>query len=111
MISKTRMGGWPKADFDNYRFGYHPPDFFHVEVKAPHDSLTVFRGMNFGDASVETTALVDHATDVTGDYRYGLALRRSGEQYYAFTVSPRTKRLANLETFGGGDHHAGPGRY
>jgi len=84
-------GGWPIVDFDNYRFGYHPPDFYHVEVKAPHDSLPVFRGMNFGDVSVETAALVDHTTDETGDYRFGLALRRSGEQYYAFTVSPRTK--------------------
>ena len=84
-------GGWPKVDFNNYRFGYHPPDFYHVEVKAPHDSLTVFRGMNFGDASVETTALVDHTTTATGGYRYGLALRRSGDQYYAFTVSPRAK--------------------
>ena len=84
-------GGWPKVDFNNYRFGYHPPDFYHVEVKAPRDSLTVFRGMNFGDASVETTALVDHTTTESGGYRYGLALRRSGDQYYAFTVSPRTK--------------------
>ena len=84
-------GGWPKVDFNNYRFGYHPPDFYHVEVKAPHDNLTVFRGMNFGDASVETTALVDHTTTANGGYRYGLALRRSGDQYYAFTVSPRTK--------------------
>ena len=84
-------GGWPKVDFNNYRFGYHPPDFYHVEVKAPHDSLTVFRGMNFGDASVETTALVDHTTTDSGGYRYGLALRRSGDQYYVFAVSPRTK--------------------
>jgi hypothetical protein len=84
-------GGWPVADFNNYRFGYHPPDFYHVEVKAPHDQLTVFRGMNFGDVSVETTALVDHTTTASGGYRYGLALRRSGDQYYAFTVSPRSK--------------------
>jgi hypothetical protein len=47
--------------------------------------------MNFGDATVETKALVDHTTTETGDYRYGLALRRSGDQYYAFTVSPRSK--------------------
>jgi hypothetical protein len=84
-------GGWPKIDFDNYRFGYHPPDYYHVEVKAPHDSLPVFRGLKFGDVSVETTALVDHTTTETGDYRYGLALRRSGERYYAFTVSPRSQ--------------------
>jgi hypothetical protein len=84
-------GGWPKVDFDNYRFGYHPPDFYHVEVKAPHDTLPVFRGMNFGDVGVETTALVDHTQTESGDYRYGLALRRSGDRYYAFTVSPRSK--------------------
>jgi hypothetical protein len=29
-------------------FRYHPPDFYHVEVKAAHDSLPVFRGMDFG---------------------------------------------------------------
>jgi hypothetical protein len=40
---------------------------------------------------VETTALVDHTTTETGDFRYGLALRRSGDRYYAFTVSPRSK--------------------
>ena len=85
------QGGWPIVDFNNYRFGYHPPDFYHVEVKDPHDQLTVFRGMNFGDATVETMALVDHTTTETGDYRYGLALRRLGNQYYAFTVSPRSK--------------------
>jgi hypothetical protein len=63
-----------------------------VEVKAAHDSLPVFRGMNFGDVNVGTTALVDHTTTEDGEYRYGLALRRSGEQYYAFTVSPRAKQ-------------------
>src|SRR3972149_2366149 len=82
-------GGWPIVDVDNYRFGYHPPDFYHVEVKAPNDAVSVFRGMSFGDVSVETTALVDHTKTEKGGYRYGLALRRSGEQYYAFTVSPR----------------------
>jgi hypothetical protein len=84
-------GGWPIVDFNNYRFGYHPPDFYHVEVKDPHDSITVFRGLNFGDVDVETTSLVDHTTTDSGGYRYGLALRRSGDQYYAFTVSPRAK--------------------
>jgi hypothetical protein len=85
------QSGWPIVDIDNFRFGYHPPDFYHVEVKSAHDTLPVFRGMTYGDVTVETTALVDHATTETGDYRYGLALRRSGGQYYAFTVSPRSK--------------------
>ena len=101
-------GGWPIVDFNNYRFGYHPPDFYHVEVKSPHDSLTVFRGLNFGDVSVDTTALVDHTTTDSGGYRYGLALRRSGDQYYAFTVSPRSQVVANRQTFSA--RCDGPGR-
>ena len=24
------QSGWPIVDVDNYRFGYHPPDFYHV---------------------------------------------------------------------------------
>jgi hypothetical protein len=30
-------------------------------------------------------------TAAEGDFRYGLFFRRAGEQYYAFTISPRTK--------------------
>ena len=83
--------GWPIVDVDNYHFEYHPPDFYRVEVKSAHETVTVFRGMMFGDATVETMVLVDHTATDTGAFRYGLALRRSGEQYYAFTISPRSK--------------------
>jgi hypothetical protein len=40
---------------------------------------------------VETEVFVDHTDTESGDFRYGLAFRRSGDEYYAFTVSPRTK--------------------
>ncbi|HEX9385237.1 MAG TPA: SH3 domain-containing protein, partial [Anaerolineales bacterium] len=33
-----------------------------------------------------------------GDFRYGLAFRRSGDQYYAFTISPRTKQWFVLKS-------------
>jgi hypothetical protein len=33
-----------------------------------------------------------------GDFRYGLVLRRSGDQYYAFTVSPTTKKWYFLKS-------------
>jgi len=84
--------GWPKVDEANARAGYHPPDFYHLEVKTPNDHLTVFREQVFDDATVEMTVLVDHADSPSGDFRYGLALRGSGEaQYYAFLISPRHK--------------------
>jgi formylglycine-generating enzyme required for sulfatase activity/tRNA A-37 threonylcarbamoyl transferase component Bud32 len=83
--------GWPTLSQNNHHFGYHPPDYYHVEVSAPNDHVVVSRGPSFDDVSVETEVFVDHTDTETGDFRYGLALRRSGDQYYAFTISPRTQ--------------------
>ncbi|MGH2593344.1 MAG: formylglycine-generating enzyme family protein, partial [Anaerolineae bacterium] len=83
--------GWPAAEQDSLFFGYHPPDFYHVEVSAPHTSSTVFRGLNFDDFSAETKVLVDHTDTDSGDFRYGLAFRRSGNRHYAFMISPRAQ--------------------
>src|SRR5688572_21673623 len=41
---------------------------------------------------------VSARTSPEGDFRYGLAFRRSGDQYYAFTVSPRTKKWFALKS-------------
>ena len=32
-------GGWPQEDVEGspYRIGYHPPDYYHVEVRAPEE--------------------------------------------------------------------------
>ncbi len=46
----------------------------------------------FADFTMETKVRTDpNNTAKTGDFRYGLVFRRSGNQYYAFVVSPRTK--------------------
>jgi hypothetical protein len=37
-------------------------------------------------------------TAANGDFRYGLAFRRSGDQYYAFTISQRTKKWYLLKS-------------
>jgi formylglycine-generating enzyme required for sulfatase activity len=83
--------GWPTLSQDNYTFGYHPPDYYHVEVSAPADQVTVTRGPSFEDLTVETEVFVDHTDTESGNFRYGLALRRSGDEYYTFAISPRTK--------------------
>jgi hypothetical protein len=41
--------------------------------------------------------LVFYAATSSGEFRYGLAVRRSGEQYYAFTISPRSKTFYILK--------------
>src|SRR5690349_19054946 len=87
--------GWPEDKFDNYFIGYHEPEYYHIEVTSPHSKSTVFepQKQNFTDATLELKVLTNSTkTSQTGDFRYGLAFRRSGDQYYAFTISPRTKK-------------------
>lgn len=86
---------WPERKFDNYFIGYHEPEFYHIEITGPHYKTTVFEPQkrSFDDATVEVKALTaSKKTAATGDFRYGIAFRRSGDQYYAFTISPRTKQ-------------------
>jgi formylglycine-generating enzyme required for sulfatase activity len=83
--------GWPILSEGTYLFGYHPPDYYHVEVGSPENHTVVSRQPNFENVTVETKVLVDHTDTEGGNFRYGLALRRTAEdQYYAFTVSSRT---------------------
>jgi formylglycine-generating enzyme required for sulfatase activity len=87
--------GWPVGEQGNYTFGYHPQSFYHLQVKAPNDRLVVSRDLTFSDYVAETDVLVDHTSTPPaappGDFRYGLVVRRTGEQYYAFTISALTQ--------------------
>ena len=90
--------GWAAAEFDNYFIGYHEPEYYHVEIKSPNLKAPVVgipdaETNNFPDATVELQAYtVAGRTATDGDYRYGLVFRRSGDNYYAFTISPTTKK-------------------
>ncbi|MGE5376770.1 MAG: hypothetical protein ACM3XO_17070 [Bacteroidota bacterium] len=87
--------GWTEDKFDNYFIGYHEPEYYHVEVDSPNYKTTVFAPGKkiFGDFTAELKVLTSSGkTSPTGDFRYGLAFRRTGDEYYAFTISPRTKK-------------------
>jgi formylglycine-generating enzyme required for sulfatase activity len=82
--------GWPIASVGTLFFGYHPPDFFHVEVSTADSHTVVSLAQEHADVTVETEMLVDHTDTDSGDFRYGLVVRQMAEdQYYAFTVSSR----------------------
>lgn len=82
--------GWPIASIGTLFFGYHPPDFFHVEVSTADSHTVVSLPQEYTDVTVETEMLVDHTNTDSGDFRYGLVVRRVAEdEYYAFTVSSR----------------------
>ena len=96
--------GWPSADFGDYFIGYHEPEYYHVEIKtanakAPVVSIPDSETNSFPDATIELQVLtVSGRTATDGDYRYGLAFRRSGDNYYAFTISPTTKKWEVLKS-------------
>ncbi|MDX1523044.1 MAG: hypothetical protein R3264_15570, partial [Anaerolineae bacterium] len=85
--------GWPVLAGDEEStslFGYHPPDFYHVEVSAEQVSEVVSKGPAFADVTVESELFVEKTDSDNGDFRYGLALRRTNDNFYAFTISSRT---------------------
>ena len=89
--------GWAAAEFDNYFIGYHEPEYYHVEIKSPHLNAPVVgipsgEANNYPDATIELQVYtVAGRTATDGAYRYGLVFRRTGDNYYAFTISPTTK--------------------
>lgn len=92
---------WPERKFDNYFIGYHEPEFYHIEITGTNYKTTVFEPQkrSFGDATIELQVLTaSKKTAAAGDFRYGLVFRRSGDQYYAFTISPRTKKWYVLKS-------------
>jgi hypothetical protein len=93
--------GWSEDKFDNYFIGYHEPEYYHIEITSPNSKTTVFepQKQQFDDATIELDVLtVSAKTAAEGDFRYGLAFRRSGDQYYAFTISPRSKKWFVLKS-------------
>src|SRR4026207_1196587 len=77
--------GWPEEKFDNYFIGYHEPEYYHIEITSPNYKTTMFgpEKQSFEDATIEVKAFTVAAkTATTGDFTYGTAFRRSGDQYY-----------------------------
>jgi hypothetical protein len=93
--------GWPEAKFDNYFIGYHEPEYYHVEIDSPNYKTSAFLPgkQSFEDATVEVKALANSKkTAATGDFIYGPTFRRAGDQYYAFAISPRSKKWFVLKS-------------
>ncbi len=82
--------GWPILTEGEHLYGYHPPDFYHVQVSVAENHTSVSRDPALTDFTVEANVQVLNAQTEEGNFRYGLAFRRvADEQYYAFTISPR----------------------
>ena len=92
--------GWDDAKLGDYFVGYHGPDWYHIEIDSPNEKVAISEPSrtSYENVTLELQAFAVAAkTAPTGDFRFGLAFRRSGEQYYAFTISPTTKKWAMLK--------------
>src|SRR3990172_955756 len=86
--------GWRETKSDQYTAGYHPPDFYHIEVGSPDDRQFVYGPPPIDDLTaftVETAVDVLRTDSENGDFRYGLVGRGTGDRFYGFMISPRTK--------------------
>jgi len=93
--------GWTEEKFDNYFVGYHEPEYYHIEITSANYKTPIFapEKQTFSNVTVEAKVFtVSAKTATTGDFAYGTAFRRSGDQYYAFTISPRTKKWYVLKS-------------
>ncbi len=82
--------GWPSVAEGSLLSGYHPPDYYHLQSGEPNHRSLAFFDRNFDDLVVETAVFVENTSTEEGDFLYGVAVRRQGEQYYGFLISPRT---------------------
>jgi len=91
--------GWDAATLGNYFVGYHEGGWYHIAISEPdrvaisEPSKTVYE-----DATIELQAFAwSTKTAPEGNFRFGLVFRRSGNNYYAFTISPSTKKWELLK--------------
>jgi len=87
------LSGWFQAaqPVRDYFYGYHPTDFYHLQVSAPEDCLAVRHELTLDNLVAEADIFQAKTDTETGNYRHGLIVREAASEFYAFTVSPRTQ--------------------
>ena len=91
---RNPSSGWARGKIDNFMVSYvrySGRRYYQVQVQDPEDQYLAFvpNEREYGDVNVDIRAIAEAASG--GGFRYGLVLRRSGNQYYAFVIAPSTK--------------------
>ena len=99
----TASSGWLQEKIGNTFIGYSTPEYYHVQVKNPDDKATVYvpNQRQYEDVNIDLKAFTGAAKN--GDFRYGVVFRSSGDQYYAFAISPSTKKWYVLKGSSNGE--------
>jgi hypothetical protein len=86
--------GWEQGEIDNFMVRYvrdSGPRYYQVQARGPEDQYLAFvpEVRDYEDVNVDVKTFTEAAS--SGDFRYGPVFRRSGDQYYAFAISPSTE--------------------
>ena len=92
------FSGWARGKIDNFIVRYAGLNYYRVQAQ---DSGNQFipsapNEPEYGDVNVDIRVIAE--AESGGDFRYGLVLRQSGDQYYAFVISPSTKEWHFLKS-------------
>ena len=82
------FSGWAKGKIDTFIVRYAGLRHYRVQAQNPDAQYLAFAPNEqvYGDVNIDVRAIA--GAETIGDFRYGMIFRRSGEDYYAFIVSP-----------------------
>ena len=97
--------GWDQGQFGPFTAGYIRSSgarYYQVQVQGPEGQYLAFvpNEHDYEDVNIDIKTRTESAGE--GNFRYGVVLRRSGDQYYAFAVSPVTKAWYFLKSSSNG---------
>ena len=80
---------------DNFLFDYHELGFYHLEARESNKYIPAFYDYDaYTNFVMETGVFVDRANtdNQNGNFRYGLCIQVSDEEFYAFLVSAKDQK-------------------
>jgi hypothetical protein len=98
------LSGWYQAaaPVEEYFYGYHPTDFYHVQVSSPEGCLAVRHDIPLNDFIADVDIFKAKTETDDGDYRHGLVIREADSEFYAFMLSPISKEWQVIKNSLGG---------
>jgi hypothetical protein len=105
---RNPSNGWVQGEIDNFMVSYFRLEgrrnyrYYQVQVQGPNDQYLAFipNEREYSNVNVDIKAFSEAPS--SGDFRYGMIFRRSGDQYYAFVISPLTKSWYFLKSSSAG---------
>jgi hypothetical protein len=101
----TASRGWDQGELGNFMVRYVRDSgarYYQVQVQGTKDQYLAFvpNERDYGDVNIDLKTRTEAAG--SGDFRYGAIFRRSGDDYYAFIVSPATEAWYFLKSSANG---------